>query len=136
MRSAPTVSRITLLLSWIALMRPSFDANALSREELFGAWRLVSVEATADGKVSYPLGGEPKGLLLLTPDGYWSAQLMADTHALSGGDPARTYRAILGPTRSTRARESWCCTARGTSMRQAWVPIPFDSTRSTEGAWS
>jgi hypothetical protein len=61
-----------------------------------GAWRLVSVEANAGGKIGHPLGGSPKGFLVLTPDGYWSAQLMAEGHGIGGRDPSETYRAHFG----------------------------------------
>ena len=49
-----------------------------SREQLIGAWRLVScVERPVDGSPErFRMGEEPKGLLLYTPDGYMSAQLM------------------------------------------------------------
>ena len=48
------------------------------REELLGAWKLVSFEERpVDGSASeYPMTEEPMGLLLYTADGYVSAQLM------------------------------------------------------------
>ncbi|MGO1501473.1 MAG: lipocalin-like domain-containing protein [Marinobacter sp.] len=50
------------------------------REQLIGAWKLHSyVEKPVDGSEPfYPLGKAPKGLIMYTPDGYMSAQLMAD----------------------------------------------------------
>jgi lipocalin-like protein len=49
------------------------------REQLIGAWKLVSYEERpVDGSASfYPMGEKPMGLILYTPDGYMSAQLMA-----------------------------------------------------------
>ncbi|RQV09871.1 hypothetical protein DF039_28310 [Burkholderia cenocepacia] len=49
------------------------------REQLVGAWRLVSYEIhPRDGStVTYPLGRDARGWILYTPDGYMSAQLMA-----------------------------------------------------------
>ena len=48
------------------------------REQLIGAWKLVSyVERPVDGSEPfYPMGKEPQGIIMYTPDGYMSAQLM------------------------------------------------------------
>jgi len=48
------------------------------REQLVGAWKLVSyVEKPIDGSPSfYPMGEKPEGIIMYTPDGYMSAQLM------------------------------------------------------------
>ena len=48
------------------------------RERLIGAWKLVSyVEKPIDGSAPfYPMGEEPQGIIMYTPDGYMSAQLM------------------------------------------------------------
>src|SRR5258706_4241376 len=55
----------------------SFMAQGL-RERLIGAWKLVSyVEKPVDGSAPfYPMGEEPQGIIMYTPDGYMSAQLM------------------------------------------------------------
>jgi hypothetical protein len=47
------------------------------RERLVGCWRLVgySVTATQGGEADHPLGNNPLGTILYTPDGYMSAQL-------------------------------------------------------------
>jgi len=49
------------------------------REQLIGAWKLVSYEIRpVDGSPAfYPLGERPMGIILYTPDGYMSAQLSA-----------------------------------------------------------
>ena len=48
------------------------------REQLVGAWKLVSyVERPVDGSAPFcPMGDTPQGIILYTPDGYVSAQLM------------------------------------------------------------
>lgn len=66
------------------------------RDRLVGTWRLVSVEATANGGVSYPLGRAPSGILVLTTSGHWAAELMGEAHAGNDGDPRATYRAHFG----------------------------------------
>ena len=47
------------------------------RDRLIGAWRLAEFTVTAeDGTVTYPMGEDVEGLIIYTPDGYMSAQLM------------------------------------------------------------
>lgn len=48
------------------------------REQLIGAWKLVSYEEKpVDGSPSfYPMSEKPVGIILYTPDGFMSAQLM------------------------------------------------------------
>jgi lipocalin-like protein len=48
------------------------------REQLIGAWRLVSyVETPVDGSPKrFPMGKDAEGIIMYTPDGYMSAQLM------------------------------------------------------------
>ena len=62
-------------------------ANDL-RTNLIGAWVLQSYEARSiDGAtVSYPLGVDAKGIIMYTPDGYMSAQLMRSGRLHFGGD--------------------------------------------------
>ena len=59
------------------------------REKLIGAWKLVSyVETSVDGSAKrYPLGEKPEGIIMYTPDGYMSAQLMRPgRHNLASSD--------------------------------------------------
>ncbi|WP_338639547.1 lipocalin-like domain-containing protein [Burkholderia pyrrocinia] len=69
------------------------------REQLVGAWRLVSYEVRPrDGSaVAYPLGRDVRGWILYTPDGYMSAQLMA------AGRPPYTDGDLHGGTADERA---------------------------------
>ncbi len=59
------------------------------REQLIGAWKLLSyVEKPVDGSEPfYPMGKEPQGIIMYTPDGYMSAQLMdPDRPKFASGD--------------------------------------------------
>lgn len=59
------------------------------RERLIGAWKLVSyVEEPVDGSAPFhPMGEKPQGIIMYTPDGYMSAQLMRpDRHPFASGD--------------------------------------------------
>ena len=48
------------------------------REYIIGAWTLESYQSSAlDGSdVRYPLGADARGIIMYTPDGYMSAQIM------------------------------------------------------------
>ncbi|MFJ3188924.1 lipocalin-like domain-containing protein [Streptomyces halstedii] len=81
------------------------------RDRLIGAWKLVSYrEHPVDGSDPFePLGHEPQGIIMYTPDGYMSAQLSKPDrpHFASGdwfdGTPeeyeqeATSYIAYCGP---------------------------------------
>ena len=81
------------------------------RDRLIGAWKLISyVEKPIDGSASfYPMGEHPMGIIMYTPDGYMSAQLMRpDRKPFPSGDwfggttdeywqEATTYIAYSGP---------------------------------------
>ncbi|MDK6805133.1 lipocalin-like domain-containing protein [Aerococcus sp. UMB7834] len=58
------------------------------RDQVIGAWKLISYQTTdASGQVVYPLGEDAKGFILYTPDGYMSAQIMAQGRpAYESGD--------------------------------------------------
>jgi len=63
-------------------------AKAL-REQLIGAWKLVSYEERhVDGSPSfYPMSEQPMGIIMYTPDGYMSAQLSKpDRKPFASGD--------------------------------------------------
>jgi hypothetical protein len=80
-------------------------------ERLIGAWKLVSYqEIPVDGSEPFePLGHEPKGIIMYTPDGYLSAQLSKpDRPNFASGDwfagtaedytsEASSYIAYSGP---------------------------------------
>jgi hypothetical protein len=53
--------------------------SAKLRDQLIGAWKLVSYEEKpVDGSASsFPMGEKPMGIIMYTPDGYMSAQLRA-----------------------------------------------------------
>jgi hypothetical protein len=60
------------------------------RANLIGAWTLQSYVSTAtDGSdMAYPLGVDARGIIMYTPDGYMSAQIMRSDRTLSDRDDA------------------------------------------------
>ncbi|MBL8703901.1 MAG: lipocalin-like domain-containing protein [Rhodospirillales bacterium] len=72
------------------------------RERLLGNWRLVSFSAVgADGKVYYPMGQGLVGVIMYTPDGRMSVQLM-------GPDRPR----LDSPAYGAGTTEQWAAAAR------------------------
>ncbi len=81
------------------------------RDQLIGSWKLLSYEERpVDGSPSfYPMSENPMGIIMYTPDGYMSAQLMRpDRKNFVSGDwfdgtdaeykqEASTYIAYSGP---------------------------------------
>ena len=81
------------------------------RDKLIGAWTLVSyVEKPVNGSApNHPMGKRPMGIIMYTPDGYMSAQLMRpDRSPFASGDwfkatpeeygrEASSYFAYSGP---------------------------------------
>ena len=80
------------------------------RDRLIGAWELIDVvEEPVDGSPArHPMGERPLGLILYTPDGYMSAQIMQRERAAVSADwtdltpedyrqEAMTYFAYSGP---------------------------------------
>jgi len=55
-------------------------------KQLLGSWTLIElIEVPVDGgEITYPMGREPKGVIMYNPDGYMSAQIMnPDTSKIS-----------------------------------------------------
>jgi hypothetical protein len=73
-------------------------------EQIVGAWELISYieQDHPDEPARYPHGREPQGLILYTPDGYMSAQIMTpgrpnyDRAVAAGGTSAQTAAAATG----------------------------------------
>ncbi|NEM99439.1 lipocalin-like domain-containing protein [Pontibacter burrus] len=94
-------------------------ANTL-RERLIGAWMLVSyIEKPVDSSDPfYPMSEKPMGIIMYTPDGYMSAQLMhPDRRSFASGDwfdgtdeeykqEASTYIAYSGPFHVDEEKQS------------------------------
>jgi hypothetical protein len=67
------------------------------RDRLVGGWRLTGYEVTAGGKTDHPLGEDPLGTILYTPDGYMSAQLAGPGPYEDDDQPDAYYVAYSGP---------------------------------------
>ena len=76
----------------------------LQHNDIVGAWELTSYteREMPDGPLTYPHGPDAVGLIMYTPDGYMSAQIMTrgrpayDRAAASGGTAAQAAAAATG----------------------------------------
>lgn len=66
----------------LPLLAGQMKPDVAVREQLIGAWRLVSVETTrANGEVIYPFYGKhPEGLIVYDRTGWMSVQIVSDPH--------------------------------------------------------
>ncbi|MEO6149218.1 MAG: lipocalin-like domain-containing protein [Mucilaginibacter sp.] len=68
-------------------------------KQLIGSWSLVSFhQEDAEGKITYPFGENATGIIMYTPDGYMSAQIMRGEAAPVAyhGTPGDEYLAYTG----------------------------------------
>jgi hypothetical protein len=45
--------------------------QATTKEQLIGSWKVLSLKATTNGRVSYPLGEQVGGYVTITPTRFW-----------------------------------------------------------------
>jgi hypothetical protein len=74
MKRRNIVTQLSIAVFGLAMLASNAAAQQKDlRDQLIGTWDFVVAEATApDGKKSFPFGEAPNGILLITPDGYFS----------------------------------------------------------------
>src|SRR4051812_28679734 len=85
------MSKFLLALAFgLALSGPAF-AQKTMKEQIVGAWMLVSVtSATDDGKQGEPFGPSPKGTIIFSNDGHFSLfQSRAEIPKIAANDRAK-----------------------------------------------
>jgi hypothetical protein len=90
------------------------------RDRLVGGWRLTGYEVTADGHTEHPLGDDPSGTILYTPDGYMSAQLAGPTPDTNDERPDAYYIAYSGPYDVDQASQTVSHHVQ-VSVRPSWL---------------
>ena len=76
------------IFAFVAMSNPSAAQEATTKEQLIGSWSVVSLKATSDDKVSYPLGEKPAGFVTITPTRVWL--LFVDPTRKAPASPALT----------------------------------------------
>ena len=67
-RGAAAMNRMLLTIGAVALVAvPSFAQDTTVKDKLVGTWKVVTLKATSEGKVTHPLGGQVAGYVSITP---------------------------------------------------------------------
>jgi len=66
------MNKMLLTIVTVALFAvPSFAQQTTTKDQLVGTWKVVTLKATSDGKVTHPLGDQVAGYVSITPDRIW-----------------------------------------------------------------
>lgn len=66
------MSKLLFAIVAVALAAaPSFAQQTETQDDLLGTWKVVTLKATSEGKVSYPLGDQVAGYVGIAPDRIW-----------------------------------------------------------------
>jgi hypothetical protein len=82
---------ILLVIAAVALVAagaPVFAEQQPTKEQLLGTWKVLSLKAVSEDKVSYPLGDQVTGFVTITPTRFWL--LFVDGTRKVPGGPALT----------------------------------------------
>ena len=73
---------------------PSHAQQATTKDQLIGTWKVETLKATTEGKVSHPLGERPTGYVTMTPERIWLLFVELDAQSTRGSeaDRCRSYR--------------------------------------------
>jgi hypothetical protein len=63
--------KLLLLAAMSALSAAPAFAQELTKDQLIGTWKVLSLKATTGDKVAYPLGEQVAGFVTMTPTRYW-----------------------------------------------------------------
>jgi hypothetical protein len=55
----------------VATAAPSYAQQATTKDQLVGSWKVLSLKATTDERISYPLGEGVAGYVTVTADRFW-----------------------------------------------------------------
>jgi len=55
----------------VALVAAPSLAQQTTKDQLVGTWKVVTLKATSEGKVSYPRGDQVAGYVCITPERIW-----------------------------------------------------------------
>ena len=81
----------TLLATVIAVTAasgPSAAQQTVTKDQLIGSWKVLSLKATTGDKVTYPLGEQVAGYVTVTPTRFWL--LFVDASRKAPAAPALT----------------------------------------------
>lgn len=97
-----TARLISVLFPLGAAVAAATPASAQARNQVAGTWRIVSAQAERDGKVTYPFGRAPIGLLIFGDDLHFAETIVNPavpkfaSNAPSAGTAAENKAAMSG----------------------------------------
>lgn len=113
---------IAVLLWLLIAVQPSF---ADDREKLVGLWKTVSFETEYQGtsEKDYPLGKNPTGYLMYTPDGrMWSIVTTEKREApKTDQDRSELFKSMFAYTGTYRVEGDKIITKVDVSWNPAWI---------------
>jgi hypothetical protein len=61
----------TAVITVVSSAMPSHAQQTMTRDQLVGTWKVLSLKATTGDKVAYPLGQQVAGYVTVTPTRFW-----------------------------------------------------------------
>ena len=61
----------TTIIAVAAASGPSYAQQTMTKDQLIGNWKVLSLKATTGDKVTYPLGEQVAGYVTITPTRFW-----------------------------------------------------------------
>ena len=89
---------LSAALAFALVAPPSFAQQTETQDDLLGTWKVVTLKATSDGKVSYPLGDQVAGYVGIAPDRIWV--LLVDSTRKPPATPALTNAEAIAMMKS------------------------------------
>ena len=65
------MNKLLLATLGVALVAAPSLAQQTTKDQLVGTWKVVTLKATSEGKVSYLLGDQVAGYVGITPERIW-----------------------------------------------------------------
>ena len=62
---------VTVAITVVYSAMPSYARQTMTKEQLIGNWKVLSLKATTGDKVSYPLGEQVAGYVTITTTRFW-----------------------------------------------------------------
>ena len=66
-----TTLLITFAITGVSSGMPSYKQQTMTKEQLIGSWKVLSLKATTGDEVAYPLGEHVVGYVTVTPTRFW-----------------------------------------------------------------
>ena len=62
---------VTVAITVVSSAMPSYAQQTMTKEQLIGSWKVLSLKATTGDKVAYPLGEQVAGYVTITTTRLW-----------------------------------------------------------------